>query len=260
MKERTRKIYIFLLILGIILSVAGILTIVLSSTVLKNWLAIGFNIRVFRRIRRIGLSLALLGTPFVASGAGMAVLQASRERRQLLKWREQREAQSQLLAKYAKKITDPNLIREVLMMIQDGLPGSKDLIERCFKQIQQMDKWQEKQQFLIQANDAYELNETVEISNDIKRRNCRAFRSIVNLCIAADSFKDLDMTKVNKRLQANDERLKCVRKLIQNSVDLINDDEAGDDTVTRRIQALNESIRERLCNENDDEEDEEEDE
>lgn len=256
MKENKRKIYIFLLALGLVIVVTGFLIIILPGTFFKTRIIIKHNIRVLQTIRRAGLITLLIGTPFALGGAIPLITSASKERRQLAKQQSQQDQQARLLAKYAKNSSDPVLTKKVLMSIRDSFPESEEIIDLCFQQMEQIDRYQDKQQLLINTNNAHYLSDTMMVFDEVEQKNCRSFQAIANLFIAADDLSDLDIDKIGESLEANKRRLDQIQDLLQISVVWINDFNAGDDNVEKKVQAWITTITETLQREEEEEDEE----
>lgn len=254
MKEYKRRFYIFLLALGLVIVVTGFLIIFLPGTFFKTRIIIKYNIRVLQAIRRAGLITLLIGTSFALGGAIPLITSASKERCPLTIRQRQKV---RLLAKYAKNSSDPVLTKKVLMAICDSFPESEEIIDLCFQQMDKLIDIMTTQQVLIKTYNAHYLSDTMMVFDEVGQKNYRSFQAIANLLIAADDFSDLDIDKIGESLEANQRRLDQIQDLLQISVVWINDFNAGDDNVEKKIQAWITTITETLQREEEEEEDEE---
>lgn len=225
--KKVRLLSSFLVSL-VILSIFAVIGI-LSHTVLKDWLIISFGVRVFRVIS-IGelVAIAICAIITTINGVPLAIMKALQKHEQEQELAQQRQ-QSQILADYAEDSTNPDFARKRLFYLQTEMPEAKDLVKRCLEQMDAMDGLQAKQEYLITANDARYLQDTVQVLNNVERRLCQNFQNIVNLCIATDKFERLDMKDIEKYLRNNQKRLDDVSELLTASAKRINQYNAGGD-------------------------------
>jgi len=233
---------------GAILTACGVLILALASTVMKNWIIIGYGVRALGKVRLVGICLTVLGAVFMAICAIPLIKATRRQKQQLDRKRQSAQNRSRVLADYAQDSTNPDFTRKRLEQLQDEIPELEDLVMQCLEQMDAMDVLQEKQNALIEANDARYLKDTVSVLNNVERRICRNFRNVINLCIAADSVESLDTEKVNKYLRDNRKKLSNTKELLKASADWINQYNAGEDgdrsEVENWITVIRNSLRE----------------
>lgn len=213
---------------GLTIFVIGMIALLLSKTVLKDWIIICFGVRALKVI--CNAESALLG-----GGLSYAILQHApvirsliAERRQRQEEKSRKQQQSQMMVDYMEDSDNPELTRKRLEQLRSEMPELTMLIEQCIQQMDKMDALQEKQSLLIATNDARYLRKTIEVFNNVEGRICRNFRNVINLCIAADGAADIDMKKVDRFLDDNEKKLEDTRRLLKASADWINQYEADE--------------------------------
>lgn len=247
MKGANRQ-HVTMVVVGAILAACGVLALALSSTVMKDWIIIGYGIRVLSKVRLVGICLVALGAMFMIICAIPLIKATRRQKQQLDQRRQSAQSRSQVLANYAHDSTNPDFTRKRLEQLQDEMPELEDLVMQCLEQLDTMDVLQEKQNALIEANDARYLKDTVSVLDNVERRICQNFRNVINLCIAADAIESLDTEKVNKYLRDNRKKLSNTKELLKASADWINQYNAGEDgdrsEVENWITVIRNSLRE----------------
>lgn len=243
--NKVRLLSSFLLSI-VILGICGVVCI-LSHTLLKDWLIISFGVRTFRIISIVefgatgicAFATAVNGVPLMIA----AMLQKHEQEQELA----QKRQQSQILADYTEDSTNPDYTRKRLLYLREEMPGAEDLVQRCLEQMDSMDRLQAKQEFLIQANDASYLRDTIAVLDNVERRICRNFQNVVNLCIAVDRIEQLDMKEVEKYLRNNQKKLNDTSELLTASAKRINQYNAGDDrSAWDEVRSWIETIRSSL--------------
>lgn len=243
--KKVRELSSFLF--GLVILCTSALISILSNTLLKDWLIIGFGVRTFRLIRigEFGI-MALCAIIVGINGIPLMIdvlLRKHKQEQELV----QKRQRSQILADYTEDSTNPDFTRKRLLYLREEMPGTEDLVERCLEQMDNMDRLQAKQEFLIRANDARYLQDTVAVLDNVERRICRNFQNIVNLCIAADRIERLDMKEIEKYLKNNQKKLDDTSELLTASAKRINQYNAGDDQkVWDEVRSWIETIRSSL--------------
>lgn len=216
------KLQVASFLFGVLVIISGILILVLSSGLLKDWIIIGYGVRALGPVRIVGVVVMIVGAIFTLV-RGMSIIKMIGQQKQQQKRRELSEkAKSRVLNDYAQDSENPEFTRRRLKQLRTETPELENLVERCFDQMDAMDNLQEKQKALIEANDARYLKDTVVVLDNVERHLCRNFRNIVNLCIAAESVKQLDVDKVERRLMDNQKKLDNAKELLRASADWIN--------------------------------------
>lgn len=222
MQEDKKKTQVWLFLSGLGVICISTIALLVSCTVLKNWIIISFGVRTLSTVY-VG-ELIVLGLSFgftIARSIPFIKISASRKRekeRQLA----QSKQRSQVLTNYNEDSENPEFTRKRLHFLQNEMPGLDNLVERCLGQMDRMDGLQARQEVLIETNDALYLKDTVAVFDNVERRICRNFRNVINLCIAADSSDALDMGKIEQILSDNDKKLSDTKALLQASVEWIN--------------------------------------
>lgn len=224
------------------------LLFILGTVVLRDWIIIGFGIRVYRVVRIVLIiNVACGAAAFLLTlvKAISSAVQADRARRRELE-------QQQAAELSAEDSLFPDVIASHLARLFKEQPGYKQIVSSCVEQMQQMDLIQERQNRLICDNDARYLSDTETVLENVERRLCQNLRSIINLCIAADPAT-INMQKVQEYLDDNTQKLQSADKLVKVSVDWIN--QYNSDRVSDRsevefwIETIRESLKEDQVNE-----------
>jgi len=161
----------------------------------------------------------------------------------------QKRQQSKILADYAEDSTNPDFTRKRLQQLWKEIPETEELVERCLEQMDRMDRLQAKQEFLIESNSASYLKDTVSVLDNVERRICRNFQSIINLCIATDDIRNLGMEEIENSLHDNEKKLENTTELLKASAKRINQYNADGsenawDEVESWIAVIRESLKE----------------
>ena len=243
------KLQVWLFLCGVGVTVLGILLMLLSGTLFRNWIIIEFGIR--------SLSLAyIICAGIMFSGLSFSIVRCiplikarnlqKREQEQAIAQRRQR---SQIITNYNEDSANPEFTRKRLEQLRDDTPQLALLIEKCLSQMDVMDILQEKQSLLIETNDALYLKDTVAVFDKVERRICQNFRNIINLCIATDDADNFDLQKVNKCLDDNERKLSNTKRLLKASAEWINQyntdgDESDRSEVENWINVIRDSLKE----------------
>ena len=222
MKESERKIVFWTFVTSIIATIVSALILILSHTAFKDQLIIRFGVREIKNVYNIEIGFLIAMIAFALVRAIKFFKMQSHYRRGREQEREQQRQQAQVLTDYAEDSSNPVFTRRRLEQLWREMPDLEDLIKRCLDQMDRMDKLQTKQEVLIETNDARYLKDTVTVLNNVEGRICRNFRTVINLCVAAEDPRYLDMKKINKSLNDNEKKLSDTQELLKASVDWIN--------------------------------------
>lgn len=226
---------------GVVIALIGGLVLLLGNVVLKDWLVIGFGVRTLSLMHTIGLCIVIVGVVFMVP----PIISLARVQ---MRQQHQHRQQSQFINDYAEDAANPELTRKMLIKLQHDDASFEEIVAQCLDQMDRMDGLQDKQARLLKANGALYLSETEETLNRVEQRICRNVRNIINLCIAADSPRQLNSPKVDRILGDNESKLSDASELIRVSVDRINQYilERNDDSseVKRWIETIRESLKE----------------
>ncbi len=173
------------------------------------------------------LPVVIFGAAAALSGAGAlktAASEFSETRRLKAEWQKRLEENETVREEYAKNAADPVNTRKRLLQIKDSTPGVRHLMDMCISQLDRMDELQERQETLLETNDATYLKDTVNTLNQVEQEICLNFRGIVNQCIVSGDNADesrLDMDKVNGAIGRNASLLEQSKELLKVSADWI---------------------------------------
>lgn len=234
--------------LSFLIIACGAIVLILSNSLLKDWIIIGYGVRALGSIRIVSIIIIIIGTIFL-------IIRSVPIAKALYHQKEMQERaiisaknKSRILNDYAQDSENPDFTRKRLNQLAAETPELSDLVTKCLDQMDAMDAIQAKQDVLIEANDARYLRDTVLVLNNVERRLCRNFRSIINLCIATESTRCLDNEKINRKLDDNQKKLDNAKELLNASVDWINqyDDDASSDRseVENWIAVIRDSLKE----------------
>lgn len=224
--------------LGLIVVVLGLLATLLSSTLLKDWIIIGFGVRTFNLIKTISIGIIILGIIITVLTLIPVITAALRQNRE-------QQQQAQTTIEPTEDIYDPKTIRQHLLQLKVEFPALAKLIDRFIAQMDHMDAIQARQNRLIQENSASYLSKTEEVLNNVERRLCRNIRKFINLCIGTGGCPT---EKVNQIYDSNETILAQASSLTVVSTDYINKyttsqyDYHGD--IDQWIQTIQESLKE----------------
>lgn len=136
------------------------------------------------------------------------------------------ENDKQTFDEYAKNSLNPELARKRLISLKEHNSKMAETIDMCLDQMDRMDRYQEKLQTLINANEAIYLNDTITALNNAETRMCKNYRSIINCLMLFEDdeepMTDFDKNIITKAFGANKEELEAVGKLVRYAVNYIN--------------------------------------
>lgn len=243
MQKPQKPRYLF----GTICIIIGGIIAILSSTLLKDWLIIGFGVRVQAFVVKVGLAIT------VGSILGVLIRVVPRLYHKFQQHHEQqaqRQAEQEQFKFQAQQSSDPNdpaVIRQLLLRLRKEMPQCAQLIDGFIDQMNRMDDIQARQHRLIAANDAIYLQNIEEVLNNAELRLCGNIRKIANLCIAVG----LPNSSTTEQIHADNETIlsKCTN-LIAVSAKYINNYNSGQDLsrdeVDQWCAQLEESLKEEL--------------
>lgn len=209
---------------GIFLAFGGIadLTFLISrfSLPLKNRLILTLGIKNYMKMP-VGATIILVVGLAMIAVAIIPVAKVWREERRIVKEkRDQARQRSKIIEAYAVDSENPVLTKERLIQLDIEKPQFRGIIAVCLNQLEEMDRIQAKQNFLIKTNGARYLKDTMEVLDKLERKMCRMVLSIVNSCetydVAPDEQKERDV------LNKNAEMLSVAQRLLDTSLESIN--------------------------------------
>lgn len=207
----------------VLAAIAVIGTVVLKAG--ETGLILALGVRGAALLSR--LPAYVFGLAAGISGLGVAKTAISgfaEERRLKAEWQKRITENENVVEEYAKNASDPVTTRKRLLQIKESSPGVTHIMKQCIAQLDRMDELQERQQMLLETNDASYLRDTVNTLNQVEQEICLNFRGIVNQCIVSGDSADeskLDMEKVNSALERNTALLDQSKELLKVSADWI---------------------------------------
>lgn len=227
-----KKYRLFFLRIGLVVAIVGALLLTLSGTLFKNWIIISFGVRAYGKVLMVEASLGGSGA-FFALGCCIPIIGA----------KIQQERHSRILTQSADDVSTPDFVKARLNQLEKELPWSREIVRQCQDQMFEMDAMQERQEALIAANSATYLQRTVDVFNNVERRICRNFQSIINLYIVAGNIGGLEIDKVCRILNDNRDKLDAADQLLRLSVDWINQYNTDKSADHREVDDWIETIR-----------------
>lgn len=195
----------------------------------RDWLIIRHGIRSYQHLR-FGANFAAafcFGLFILKSGPLVMTWQRRKQREAEVK--EEQRKKTKILSDYTEDSTNPDFTKRRLEQLRLEMPELGDLVEKCFIQMDRMDRLQLRLEILLDTNKAEYLQDTVTVLNNVEKRLCRNFRNIINLGIAADGIDRLDTDEVQRYLDYNDSNLNNSLELIQAAAKLINQHNGSSD-------------------------------
>lgn len=241
MNHPRRHLCLTLVWFGVAITSLGTLALCTSRTIFRDWFIIRFGIRTFNTSLFFCFGIIIVGLILMIS-AGVPLLSH--------RLREQRQQKQKLAEErtYAENSTNPELTRKRLQQLQQTMPEANPIFKQCLQQMDHMDQLQGRLSTLIQSNDASYLKDTIDLLDKVEGRLCRTLRSIINLCVAANSIDHLDHAKVRQYLEDNQKKLSDSQALLDVSVSWINqynnDHDADRHEVETWIATIRESLKE----------------
>lgn len=209
-------------LLGLAVAAIGTMILLLTNTVLRRWLIIGFSIRVFNRVSLISKVMILIGLAIpTISSIPLILAYISQRLKQSQQTTQQRE-QDEIVSAYAKDSDDPKLARRRLEIFQGNFPDFGDYAMLCLEYLNRLDDLRARQKLLIMSNDASYIDDTMAIFNGVEHRICNNIQSILNLCIVAETPEDLEAEKIRQLTDDIENRLSDTTRLLKLSADWVN--------------------------------------
>lgn len=213
-----------------LLWLVGVIAFVLCSTVFRTALIASFNIRVYNYIRGI-LAGVIIGVWLILCCCFFPAM------RQFLKQRlaetEQRARQKQEQVGAMQKIADgdltPEEIRGRLNDLVVEYPELESTADACLAMMSKVDRFQKKQEALINNNRALYLKDTVTALDRTEQKVWQNIQKICNLCTAAGEFDEIDLVEIDDIVMSNDRILEGIQKLTKTSAEWINNYKSGEE-------------------------------
>ncbi len=226
MEKRPRKVPISVLLIWFV----ALIALVFCSTVFKTVLIASFNIRIYSLIRSILCGVAIGATLIPGYYLFLALRHSLKQR---LAEAEQRAHQKQEQTGAMQKIADGNLTPEEIRGRLNDLvveyPKLEPTVDACLAMMSKVDRFQKKQEDLINNNRALYLKDTVTALNRTEQKVWQNIQKICNLCIAAGEFDEIDLVEIDDIVRHNEKILVGIQKLTKASAEWINNYKSGEE-------------------------------
>ncbi len=239
-----------LLFLGAVITIGGSLTLLLSNTILYNWLIVGFGIRVFGHIKTIGICIVAGGMLIMLLACIPLLRTWLQARHTQSQQSEQERKRERIVAAYAEDNGNPRLARQRLELFQTDFPSFGEITNCNLDYLAMLDVLRTKQELLIKSNDAKYINDTIEVFNGVERSICQNIQSIINLCTVAQNPQALETAKVDEYLDNSRKMLDDTVELLKLSGDYVNQynrgkNETCEDLLKARLTVMSRALEER---------------
>ena len=216
----------WLRIIGAIAALVGVVGAGLKFT-LNTTIIVALGIRVASFLTTAAYSAAGIGSTLFALSFLPKIQNNFEQIRETKMLRDKNDAEYERTADYEADSLNPEKVRDRLVQLQDCNPYLEDLMENCIHQKDDIDRYQERLDRLLRANNASYLDDIVGILDKTEQRICANFRDIINCCLLVEyNGEDLSASSkeiVKSSLQNNQEELEAVKILLDRSVSYIND-------------------------------------
>lgn len=227
-------------VIGVVIACIGAVVQLVINNFLRDWIIIGFGVRIFNTVKNLGVIIAIIGCI-------VTIVFAIPIFRYCFQQRRQQKTQTKYLTELGNDNGDPRVALARLIQLVQNIPGSRQIAERCRQQMEQMDNIQERQHLLLTTNDAIYLNDTVEVLDRVERYICQNCIKVVNLCIAAGTPERFNQAAIDQLLADNAAQLKNANQLLQVSAVWINQYDAKQESrgdLERWIATIQQSLKE----------------
>lgn len=240
-----KKVGLGLMILG----VAALIVVKIAETAV----IIGLGIRIFSILSIVPYVAIAAGV--IATGIGVlpiirAKLAKSAEDRRI---EQEKEAESKSTLSYSAKTYEPTDIRRMLIKLKEQRPDLADELVECERQMDAMDRRQERLKNLLNLNEAEYLRSTEELLNEVEQYICKNFRKVINRGIisemdddevfAGDDKYSTHVELIRDVVSENQVELDKIKKFLADLADLIS--EQNDNSQTT-LEAWMKVIRDSL--------------
>ena len=225
--KKGKPLFIFLCILGLLLTASGILGVMNFSPDMASYaMIVSMTIPTLRLLTTGSFVIGGVGVAALAGGAIPLIVSSVKAKSDVKQLESNRQRDQKQFTDYAKDSLNPEKTRIRFEQLRRNNPALNGLVERCLKQMDSIDVYQARQKSLLEANEAIYLEDTIEVLDNSEKRMCRNFRNIINCCILVEDTvkgeESLDREIIESSLSENEEELESVNTLLQYSVAYIN--------------------------------------
>lgn len=211
----------------------------IATLIFKDEIIVYMGIGAFKALRGV-CGVATLLTAFGSGVTGVTTISKLRDQEMIE--RKQREFIEDSHKKETAKLSvkdklENSKLRELLQeKLQNGWEPTRELIDKCIEQLQQMDDYQDRLSRLLKSNDAQMLSDTEEVLDRVEQYICKNVRKVLNYMEVADYRTAEDVNLVRSKLSAccadNQEQLKQTQEFIFALTDFINQQGDSDNDVS----------------------------
>lgn len=206
--------------------------------VFKNAVIIQNGIVFYRNFTRILASAFLFSffLCFLALAKHLVIVKQDRKNRNILKKKEEELVREKSLSEaglsLGKKL-DGTVIRKMLVLAKNTEWKSLSVeIDRCLGQMDQMDDYQKKLEFLLAKNDAGAWKDTEDVLDQVEQYLYRNIRKVLNyLNVLNSSDMERARIKLEECIEDNDSQLSQVQEFLLALTDLLNMQGSGNQEI-----------------------------
>ena len=217
---------------GVFFFIIGI-ALWMAAGIYRSELVVRYGIGVYRVIRGVLVSLAIIGgILFACEIVYDARIDRERKRRAAEKQRAENAP--------AYRPTTPELIRKGLAKAQGEHPTFP--FDRCVMQMDRMDGFQERLHKLLTENDLKAFSYTEDILQDAENEMCGDIRAFLNYLIVLEDDRPA-IPRYEAMLARNETRFTHIQELLVTLADFVSENMSQGDAAAK-IRVCNEAIRE----------------
>lgn len=220
---------------GAVIALIGLADFLFAGKFLQDWIIIEFGIRAYTLNLEISLGLMSSGVVVMIIGGVYIFIKRLRNR------------PTSAAQNPAETLTSPEYTRKHLQQLQSSIDYAEPNLVQGANQMNKMDKLQARLATLIKLNDASYLQDTTEVLDKVEKHLCRNLIKVINLFIAADNPRSVDLPKVQQYLHDNEKKLNDSQTLLDVAASWINHydaDQSNYDEIETWITTIRESLKE----------------
>lgn len=214
-----------LIFIGALLVAAGA-TGIIAGAFATSAMIVQFGVRALSALGILSYVAVGLGAGVACAGIIPPIVRASKRKKEERLLTERKRSELMEQSEYAKDSLNPEKTRARLEQLKEHNEKLSNLMDICLRQLYRIDTYQERQNSLLEANEAIYLEDTKLVLEESERRMCHNFRNIINCCILIENTdggtEELDGNIIDEALTANEEELAEVSTLLKYSVAYIN--------------------------------------
>lgn len=244
--KKSKNPFVRTLILNVVIAAGSLILLILTKTILRNWLIIHLGVRKADGLQTSIIAFFCIIAIFILIDLALIYRGALKRYRVEAQERDASKEREKVITDYAKDDKNPLKVRKRLEQLEQEYPQIENLIQRCLGQMDSMDRLQEKQEELIGQNEALYLKQTVDVLERLECQLCENYRSIINLCIADALVSEAERAEIEQVLNENDQKLGYARKMLRASARRINSynagNKSGDEEILSWIETLDKAL------------------